>query len=109
MQVWSNGRFCNVKHRVQCKEASTRFSIATFMLGPRKGSVEAPAKVVDHDHPRLYQPFLFMKIIGSSKFPTRCTLVKPLSYYAWSSDLRRLVSNECIKSFRNISKYQLCA
>jgi len=59
MQVWSNGRFCNVKHRVQCKEAITRYSIATFMLGPRKGNVEAPKELVDHDHPRLYQPFTY--------------------------------------------------
>lgn len=59
MQVWSNGRFCNVKHRVECKEATTRWSIATFMLGPRKGNVETPAEVVDHDHPRLYQPFIY--------------------------------------------------
>ncbi|CAL5188302.1 unnamed protein product [Lathyrus oleraceus] len=58
-KVWSNGRFCNVKHRVQCKEATTRFSIATFMLGPRKGNVEAPIEVVDHDRPRLYQPFVY--------------------------------------------------
>ncbi|WJX55989.1 hypothetical protein P8452_41695 [Trifolium repens] len=58
-QVWSNGRFCNVKHRVQCNEATKRFSIATFMLGPRKGNVEAPAEAVDHDHPRLYQPFIY--------------------------------------------------
>jgi len=59
MQVWSNGRFCNVKHRVQCKEATTRYSIATFMLGPRKGNVETPKELVDLDHPRLYQPFTY--------------------------------------------------
>ncbi|KAK7252605.1 hypothetical protein RIF29_36677 [Crotalaria pallida] len=58
-RVWSNGRFCNVKHRVQCHEASTRFSIATFMLASRKGNVEAPAELVDHDQPRLYQPFIY--------------------------------------------------
>ncbi|XP_058777636.1 2-oxoglutarate-dependent dioxygenase DAO-like [Vicia villosa] len=58
-KVWSNGRFYNVKHRVQCKEATTRFSIATFMLGPRKGNVEAPIEVVDHDHPCLYQSFVY--------------------------------------------------
>ncbi|AES95404.1 putative gibberellin 3-beta-dioxygenase [Medicago truncatula] len=58
-KVWSNGRFYNVKHRVQCKEATTRFSIATFMLGPRKGNVEVPTEAVDHDHPRLYKPFVY--------------------------------------------------
>jgi len=59
MQAWSNGRFCNVKHRVLCKEPTTRYSIATFMLGPRKGNVEAPKELVDHDHPRLYRPFTY--------------------------------------------------
>nr|AFK41575.1 unknown [Lotus japonicus] len=57
VHVWSNGRFCNVKHRVQCKEAAKRLSIATFMLPPRDGKVEASEEVVDYDHPRLYEPF----------------------------------------------------
>ena len=59
MQVWSNGRFCNLVHRVQCKEATKRFSIATFMLAPRNRNVEAPEELVDHDHPRLYRPFIY--------------------------------------------------
>ncbi|AES95386.2 2-oxoglutarate-dependent dioxygenase [Medicago truncatula] len=58
-RAWSNGRFCNVKHRVLCKEPTTRYSIATFMLGPRKGNVEAPKELVDHDHPLLYRPFTY--------------------------------------------------
>ncbi|MFS7955203.1 putative flavanone 3-dioxygenase [Helianthus anomalus] len=53
--VWSNGRFHNVKHRVQCKEAKIRVTIASFLLGPR-GMVEAPAELVDDEHPRLYVP-----------------------------------------------------
>ncbi|XP_027362055.1 2-oxoglutarate-dependent dioxygenase DAO-like [Abrus precatorius] len=57
--VWSNGRFRNVEHRVICKEARKRLSIATFMLGPRNGNVEAPAELVSHDHPRLHQPFVY--------------------------------------------------
>ncbi|CAI8588426.1 unnamed protein product [Vicia faba] len=72
-KVWSNGRFFNVKHRVQCKKAAIRFSIATFMLGPRKGNVEAPIEMVDHDHPRLYQPFVyedFRKLRVSKKMHT---------------------------------------
>lgn len=44
---------------MQCKEATTRFSIATFMLGPRKENVEVPTEAVDHDHPRLYKPFVY--------------------------------------------------
>ncbi|KAL8211225.1 hypothetical protein R6Q57_005662 [Mikania cordata] len=51
--VWSNGRLCNVKHRVQCKEAKLRVSIASFLLGPKE-TVEPPKELVDDDHPRLY-------------------------------------------------------
>ncbi|KAL6975546.1 hypothetical protein U1Q18_024342 [Sarracenia purpurea var. burkii] len=58
-KVWSNGRFYNVKHRVQCKEATTRFSIALFLLGPKEAAVEAPPELVDAEHPRLYVPTTF--------------------------------------------------
>ncbi|CAI9272164.1 unnamed protein product [Lactuca saligna] len=51
--VWSNGRFCNVKHRVQCKEAKIRVSIASFLLGPRE-AVEPLPELVDDEHPRVY-------------------------------------------------------
>ncbi|XP_014520898.1 2-oxoglutarate-dependent dioxygenase DAO [Vigna radiata var. radiata] len=58
-RVWSNGRFCSLIHRVQCKEATKRFSIATFMLAPRNRNVEAPEELVNKDHPRLYRPFIY--------------------------------------------------
>jgi isopenicillin N synthase-like dioxygenase len=57
--VWSNGRFCNVKHRVECTEASVRISIAMFVLGPKEERVEAPEKLVDDQHPRVYVPITF--------------------------------------------------
>ncbi|TKY70210.1 2-oxoglutarate-dependent dioxygenase DAO [Spatholobus suberectus] len=72
-RVWSNGRFCNLTHRVQCKEATKRLSIATFMLAPRNRNVEAPAELVDHDHPRLYQTFIYedyRKLRVYKKMPT---------------------------------------
>ncbi|KAK1410611.1 hypothetical protein QVD17_37148 [Tagetes erecta] len=56
--VLSNGRFCNVKHRVRCKETKTRVSIASFLLGPR-GTVESLPELVDEDHPRKYVPTTF--------------------------------------------------
>lgn len=55
LKVWSNGRFCNVKHRVQCKEAKIRVSIASFLLGPR-GIVEPLSELVDDGHPLVYMP-----------------------------------------------------
>ncbi|OIT06293.1 PREDICTED: 2-oxoglutarate-dependent dioxygenase DAO-like [Nicotiana attenuata] len=57
--VWSNGRFYTVKHRVICKEAKTRWSIASFLLGPREIAVEPPPELVDAEHPRVYVPFTF--------------------------------------------------
>ncbi|KAL3632249.1 hypothetical protein CASFOL_025233 [Castilleja foliolosa] len=58
-KVWSNGRFHNVRHRVQCKEAMVRISIALFVLGPKEEAVEVPAQLVDNEHPSLYEPFTF--------------------------------------------------
>ncbi|XVE78506.1 hypothetical protein DITRI_Ditri13aG0150500 [Diplodiscus trichospermus] len=57
--AWSNGRLCNVTHRVQCKQATTRVSIATFLLGPKETAVEPPPELVDSEHPRLYVPFTY--------------------------------------------------
>ncbi|KAK4420630.1 2-oxoglutarate-dependent dioxygenase DAO [Sesamum alatum] len=57
--VWSNGRFYNVKHRVQCYEPTDRISISFFVLAPKDEKVEAPAELVDPDHPRRYLPFDF--------------------------------------------------
>lgn len=55
-QIWSNGRMCSVKHRVQCKEAKFRISISSFLLGPVDANLEAPDEFVDAEHPRLYKP-----------------------------------------------------
>lgn len=59
MKAWSNGRFYTVKHRVICKEAKIRVSIASFLLGPRDTAVEPPQELVDAEHPRIYVPFTF--------------------------------------------------
>lgn len=57
-KAWSNGRFRNVQHRVQCKEATIRISIASFLLASDE-EVEAPPELVDSEHPRLYVPFTY--------------------------------------------------
>ncbi|KAJ6805105.1 2-oxoglutarate-dependent dioxygenase DAO-like [Iris pallida] len=59
-KAWSNGRVHNIKHRVQCKEATPRVSIALFLLSPKDGKVEPPPALVDSDHPRLYQTFTYV-------------------------------------------------
>jgi len=59
LKAWSNGRLHNVKHRVQCKEAAARVSIALFLLAPKDDKVEPPAALVDSKHPRLYKTFTY--------------------------------------------------
>ncbi|XP_031093175.1 2-oxoglutarate-dependent dioxygenase DAO-like [Ipomoea triloba] len=54
--VWSNGRFCNVRHRVMCKEAAIRVSIASFLLGPREAAIETPLQLLGSDRLPLYAP-----------------------------------------------------
>ncbi|KAG8378669.1 hypothetical protein BUALT_Bualt07G0009300 [Buddleja alternifolia] len=58
-QVWSNGRFYNVKHRVLSKQAGIRITLGTFLLGPKEEVVEAPSELVTSDNPRHYVPFKF--------------------------------------------------
>ncbi|KAL7135600.1 hypothetical protein ABFS83_11G108900 [Erythranthe nasuta] len=60
--AWSNGRFYNVKHRVVCKQSGIRISIATFLLGPKEGFVEAPPQLVTKENPRLFAPFKFEEL-----------------------------------------------
>lgn len=57
--AWSNGRLHNVKHRVLCKEAGLRVSIASFVYGPKREHIEPPLQLVDSGHPRLYKSFTF--------------------------------------------------
>jgi len=58
--VWSNGKFHNVKHRVQCKEATIRVSIAMFVLGRKEEEIVAPSELVKYSNrPRLYVPLKF--------------------------------------------------
>ncbi|KAJ4787090.1 2-oxoglutarate (2OG) and Fe(II)-dependent oxygenase superfamily protein [Rhynchospora pubera] len=58
-KAWSNGVLRNVRHRVECKASIPRFSIALFLLAPKDDKVEAPEALVDSDHPRMYQSFLY--------------------------------------------------
>ncbi|XP_020208930.1 2-oxoglutarate-dependent dioxygenase DAO [Cajanus cajan] len=60
--AWSNGNFFNVRHRVQCKETINRYSFGAFMLASRDGNVEAPAKLVELDHARVYCPFKYEEL-----------------------------------------------
>ncbi|EPS67153.1 hypothetical protein M569_07624, partial [Genlisea aurea] len=60
--VWSNGRFLNVKHRVMCKQSGLRFSVASFLLGPKEALVEAPSELVLRENRcRLFRPFLYQE------------------------------------------------
>ncbi|XP_021759337.1 2-oxoglutarate-dependent dioxygenase DAO-like [Chenopodium quinoa] len=60
--LWSNGVLRNVQHRVQCKGAGVRVSIATFLSPPQDKIIEAPAEFVDAQHPRLYAPITYREV-----------------------------------------------
>ncbi|KAG9441123.1 hypothetical protein H6P81_016977 [Aristolochia fimbriata] len=62
-EVWSNGRFRNLPHRVVCDEGATRFSVVMFVLAPPKGmAIEAPPELVGPEGRRLYRPFEYEEI-----------------------------------------------
>uniref|UniRef100_A0A803LMS7 Fe2OG dioxygenase domain-containing protein n=1 Tax=Chenopodium quinoa TaxID=63459 RepID=A0A803LMS7_CHEQI len=65
---WSNGILRNVQHRVQCKGAGIRMSIATFLSPPPDKIIEAPAEFVDAEHPRLYAPITYEEFKEASQF-----------------------------------------
>ncbi|XP_051117699.1 2-oxoglutarate-dependent dioxygenase DAO-like [Andrographis paniculata] len=60
--AWSNGKFLNVKHRVMCKEAGIRVTIASFLLGPKETRIEAPPELIDLGHPRMFVPFTYEEL-----------------------------------------------
>ncbi|KAH6756810.1 hypothetical protein C2S53_015211 [Perilla frutescens var. hirtella] len=72
-KVWSNGRFCNVKHKVQCYNPTIRITIALFVLPPKDEKVQVLPELVDRQHPALYVPFDFehyRKLRISTSSPT---------------------------------------
>lgn len=58
-KAWSNGRLHNMEHRLICKDAIPRISIAMFLLAPKDDRVEPNPAFVDAHHPKLYQTFIY--------------------------------------------------
>lgn len=58
-KAWSNGRMHNVKHRVICKAAIPRISIVFYLLAPKDDKIEPEPALIDSDHPKLYQSFMY--------------------------------------------------
>ncbi|PKU66233.1 2-oxoglutarate-dependent dioxygenase DAO [Dendrobium catenatum] len=56
-KIWSNGIFHNVRHRIICKKAMPRTTVALFMLSPKDNKIEPQAEFVDFEHPKLFQSF----------------------------------------------------
>ncbi|KAJ8422093.1 hypothetical protein Cgig2_000595 [Carnegiea gigantea] len=56
---WSNGRLQSVQHRVQCKDAGLRFSVATFLSPPADKVVEVPPEFINEEHPRMFSSFTY--------------------------------------------------
>uniref|UniRef100_A0A803KWB7 Fe2OG dioxygenase domain-containing protein n=2 Tax=Chenopodium quinoa TaxID=63459 RepID=A0A803KWB7_CHEQI len=62
--LWSNGILRNVQHRVQCKGAGIRMSIATFLSPPHDQVIESLPNFVDADQPPIYGPITFEALRG---------------------------------------------
>ncbi|XP_057500688.1 uncharacterized protein LOC130784725 isoform X2 [Actinidia eriantha] len=76
-KAWSNRRFCNARHWVQCKEATVHLSIATISLGTKGGSRVSPSRVCGLCTPAC--TFISLdKLTESSDSQTISTLVKLL-------------------------------
>ncbi|KAI0520650.1 hypothetical protein KFK09_008128 [Dendrobium nobile] len=43
------------KHRVVCKEAMPRFSMALLILSPKSGEIEPETSFIDGKHPKIYK------------------------------------------------------
>lgn len=56
---WSNGRLRSLQHRVQCKDAGLRFSVATFLSPPADKVVEVPPEFINEEHPRMFSLFTY--------------------------------------------------
>lgn len=56
---WSNGTLRSLQHRVQCKDAGLRFSVATFLSPPADKVVEVPPEFINEEHPRMFSLFTY--------------------------------------------------
>ncbi|CAL1375137.1 unnamed protein product [Linum trigynum] len=59
LKAWSNGRVHSVRHRVVLRGEKERYSWGSFLAPKDDATVEAPAELVDKDHPLLYRPFAY--------------------------------------------------
>ncbi|GAB4848358.1 hypothetical protein Ancab_003051 [Ancistrocladus abbreviatus] len=93
--VWSNGRLRNVQHRVQCKEAGLRYSIATFLAPPKEMLIEAPPVFVDAQHPRSFSASTYedFRKLRSSKNLQAGEALELLRCYAARTNERRGKNN----------------
>ncbi|KAH9325172.1 hypothetical protein KI387_005350, partial [Taxus chinensis] len=59
LRAWSNGRYRSVMHRVVYKDWTHRISLGWFLIFPDDKKIQAPAEIIDHQHPQRYRPFTY--------------------------------------------------
>ncbi|KAL9236052.1 hypothetical protein vseg_010761 [Gypsophila vaccaria] len=59
---WSNGELRNVQHRVQCKEAGIRVSVAIFLQPPQDKIIEPHPQFIKPDQPLRIVPFTYRQL-----------------------------------------------
>ncbi|KAG0581363.1 hypothetical protein KC19_4G245100 [Ceratodon purpureus] len=64
LQIWSNGRYQSVQHRVALNPTASRYSLI-FFKNPRLESViSAPSELIDEAHPRKYKAVSWAEYVG---------------------------------------------
>ncbi|PRQ46502.1 putative gibberellin 3-beta-dioxygenase [Rosa chinensis] len=65
MHMLPNGRFKTAVHRAVVNELYHRISIASFYSPPYDVKISPPMKLIDQDHPPLYQPVTWKEHLGT--------------------------------------------
>ncbi|CAI0422541.1 unnamed protein product [Linum tenue] len=88
LHAWTNGRLHCPYHRVKVTGREVRYSAAVFTAFKVGYTVEAPAELVDEEHPLLYKPFDhldFLKLLerdaGKAYFGDELNAYTPLKAY----------------------------
>lgn len=65
-EVWSNGRFRGVEHKVMIKGKSERYTYSSFVCPNDESIIEVPQELVDDEHPLLYRPFVYKDYLSET-------------------------------------------
>ncbi|OWM82291.1 hypothetical protein CDL15_Pgr001865 [Punica granatum] len=65
LYAWTNGRLRSPYHRVMISGSEARYSVGLFSMPKAGYIIKAPDKMVDEEHPLLFEPFDYYELIKS--------------------------------------------